>query len=223
MASAINASALIASLAIWENCGYAASLFVVIGCAGEAIHEFWPRLRKLSPWWDTKGGKASALLLIAALATEIPIQLKVNSISGLVIAELSREASADMFALENLHQRVVWRTIRPEAQRELVLRLSRCHGSVTIGFLANDRETAFFASQLEDMFEQANSMTHGAWEIHLRAMPYPSDSLVFDIHVPELREPATGAVRDAMSAVGIPIVPYGVPTPWVHKAWLVGT
>jgi len=83
-----------ASLAWYETLGYWASALVVIGCAGEAVHEFTSWFGEFD-WWRKSGGKASALLLVAALAMEIPIQLTTNSKSGIIIAFLRDEAARE--------------------------------------------------------------------------------------------------------------------------------
>lgn len=85
-------SSLMASLSCWEIAGYVSTGAVVAACAGEAIHEL-TRWFKLYDWWRKKGGAASALLLIAALAIEIPVQLKANSINEQIIGFLNRQTA----------------------------------------------------------------------------------------------------------------------------------
>jgi|GEM_PF-5693943 hypothetical protein len=92
MASPINALALSESLSYCESAGYIVSVGVAIGCAGEFVHEWTTWFRTYS-WWRQSGGKASALLLVAALAIEIPIQVHTNSLSGQIIAFLNNEAA----------------------------------------------------------------------------------------------------------------------------------
>jgi hypothetical protein len=81
---------LVSKLAAWEVAGYVSIAAVAIGVIGETIHEFTSWFRKVL-WWRDEGGKASALLLIAALAAELLILVKVNSTSGLIIAFLDEQ------------------------------------------------------------------------------------------------------------------------------------
>ena len=96
-------SALISPLWGWELAGYAAVAAVAIGVAGESIHEFTDWFNA-SQWWRANGGKASALLLIAALAAELIIQVKTNSISGQIIAFLSDQAASTRERAANLEK-----------------------------------------------------------------------------------------------------------------------
>jgi hypothetical protein len=82
-------SALISSLSRWEIAGYVSIAAVAIGVAGESIHELTDSLK--FQWWKANGGKASALLLIAALAAELIIQVKTTGLSGQIIAVLSEQ------------------------------------------------------------------------------------------------------------------------------------
>src|SRR5258707_798679 len=90
---AVDVLALMSSLSNWETAGYVAVAAVAIGGAGESIHELTSWFKRF-PWWIDKGGKTSALLLIAALAAELIIQVKTNSLSGQIIAFLSDQAGA---------------------------------------------------------------------------------------------------------------------------------
>jgi hypothetical protein len=89
---AVDISALMSSLWYWELAGYATLVAVAIGVAGESVHELTEWFKK-SPWWKAKGGIASALLLIAALAAEVVTQIKTSGISGQTIAFLSDQAA----------------------------------------------------------------------------------------------------------------------------------
>jgi hypothetical protein len=84
-------SALTSELACWELAGYGALAAVLIGVIGESIHEFV--LHFGSAWWRANGGKASALILIGGLAAEGITQVKVNSVSGQIIALLNERAA----------------------------------------------------------------------------------------------------------------------------------
>lgn len=85
---AVDISALMSSLWHWELAGYGTLAAVAIGVAGESIHELTDWFKGVQ-WWKSKGGAASALLLIAALAAELVTQVKTSSISGQTIAFLS--------------------------------------------------------------------------------------------------------------------------------------
>jgi hypothetical protein len=90
---ALDISALMSKLSFWEDAGYVTLAAVAIGVAGEYIHEFSERFKRF-PWGKANGAKASTLLLIAALAAELYVTIKINSISGQIIAFLSEETSA---------------------------------------------------------------------------------------------------------------------------------
>jgi len=106
--------ALSTSLNWWEFWGYVSLAAVMLGCAGEAIHEFWTWSRRWT-WWAEKGGKVSALILIAALAAELVTQVKTNSMSGQIIADLNLEAAGRRITKEQ-HDSIVHnlRTMPPE-------------------------------------------------------------------------------------------------------------
>ena len=110
MPSEIEISSLMDSLSRWEIAGYCSTAAVVLGCAGESIHELTSWFRGVT-WWRLHGGKISAWLLIAALAIEVPIQLKTNQISGHIIgrmnlktAELNTRTAQSELELEHLRQ-----------------------------------------------------------------------------------------------------------------------
>jgi len=60
---------------------------------GEVIHDF-TSLGKTSPFWDKKGGKLSALILIVGLAAELITGFGTNAASGRQIAELNGQTAA---------------------------------------------------------------------------------------------------------------------------------
>jgi hypothetical protein len=93
MASEIDLNALMSSLSFWEIAGYLSLFAVAIGVAGEFVHDFVPSLKRKSGWWNSWGGKVSALVLIVALASELVTEVKANSISGQIIAFLSDRAA----------------------------------------------------------------------------------------------------------------------------------
>src|ERR1700730_7449980 len=85
-------SALMSVLSCWENAGYVGLAIVIIGVAGESTHELTQLLGEYI-WWRTKGGKASALVLITGLVIAGIAQVKANAISGQIIAFLNAQAA----------------------------------------------------------------------------------------------------------------------------------
>jgi len=88
---ALDMDALGSSLFCWEIGGYIATAIVVIGVIGESVVEFTDWIK--SPQTLSRVGIASALILVIGLAGEILTQVKVNSISGRMIAFLNSEAA----------------------------------------------------------------------------------------------------------------------------------
>ncbi len=91
MAFADDLSALTVSVDSWELAGVIMAAVVAISVAGEVTHDF--ELFWSIGWWRLKGGKASGLILIAALVAEVVIQINVNSINGRIIALLEMESA----------------------------------------------------------------------------------------------------------------------------------
>jgi hypothetical protein len=157
---ALDISALISSLSGWELAGYAALAAVAIGVAGESVHELTAWFKTLQ-WWKANGGKASALLLVAALAAELIIQVKTNSISGQIIAFLSdqaastRERAAKLEAimtgrrLSQVEINLIGLELRPFASRDVV-----------IGSYSGDAEAARLGLQIKTALEQAGVHVH---------------------------------------------------------------
>lgn len=102
MAQDIDLNALMSSLSFWEKAGYVGLAAVLIGVVGETIHEFASRPRW--SWWGPKGGRLSALILIAGLAIEGVAQINANSISGRVIAFLGNEEASTRERAANLEK-----------------------------------------------------------------------------------------------------------------------
>jgi hypothetical protein len=124
---AFDISELATSLSNWEFAGYLSLAAVAIGVAGESIHEL-TELGKKFIWWKCKGGKASALLLIAALAGELIIQIKINSLSGLIIAVLNDGAAK--LEKESIQ-------LRSDIERERNIRLPRQLTEEQVDTIAN--------------------------------------------------------------------------------------
>jgi hypothetical protein len=87
---ALDIAALESSLDWWAFAGYCATGIVALGCIGESIVEFtsWVPAHKHS-----KAGMAWALVLIFGLACEVITQVKVNTISGQIIAFLNNQTA----------------------------------------------------------------------------------------------------------------------------------
>jgi hypothetical protein len=85
MPSDIDISSLMESLSNWERAGWYATIAVAVGVAAESIHEF-SKVFKWCLWWKEKGGKASAWVLVMALAFEVLTQNETNSITGRIIS-----------------------------------------------------------------------------------------------------------------------------------------
>jgi hypothetical protein len=118
MASDTALNALMASLSSWEIAGYASFAAVVIGVAGEFVHDFIPSLKKRFPWWNSWGGKVSGLVLIIALAAELITQVKTNNISGQIIAFLSDQAASARERAASLEKQAA--QLRVDLERERI-------------------------------------------------------------------------------------------------------
>ena len=79
------------SLDRWSFTGYCATGLVAVGCIGESIVEFtnWVKSN-----WRARSGMISALVLIFGVAAEVVTQVKVNSISGQIIAALNNDTAS---------------------------------------------------------------------------------------------------------------------------------
>src|SRR5215471_10655139 len=93
MALAVDLNALMASLSFWEMAGYVSLSAVAIGVAGEFVHDFVPSLKRKSAWWNAWGGKASGLVLIAALAAELFAQVRTNVTTDQITAVRNDQAA----------------------------------------------------------------------------------------------------------------------------------
>ena len=74
----------------WESAEYFAEAFVILGCVGEFVAEF-THLR--TEEWRHSLGRASLLLLIAALGIELGALVRTNGLSGQEIAILNTVAA----------------------------------------------------------------------------------------------------------------------------------
>ena len=145
---AADVSALTRALSIWEWAEYASVVAVIFGVVGESIHEF-TKWFHWSHWWKDKGGKASALLLVLALAAELATMFEVNRISGRIIAIL--DSGTEQLRAENLlfEKQLAPRRLTPEQQKSLTAFLARYPGrSIHISSYMRDVEGSVFGGQL---------------------------------------------------------------------------
>jgi hypothetical protein len=152
---------LTASLSRWEIAGYVSTAAVAAGCAGEAVHEL-TRWFKRYCWWNKKGGAASALLLIAALAFEIPIQVKANSISGQIIGRLSKEAAETRLRAAEIERKYAWRMVTPDQHTKIAAALAGYNFTLVLEYSLNDSEA----------FEYANELFHAVGDSPLKVVPH---------------------------------------------------
>jgi hypothetical protein len=195
MASEI--AALSEALDSWELVGYIAVSAVILGCAGEAIHEFTAWFRGCQ-WWAAKGGRASALLLVAALAVELVAQVNVNIRSGQIIAILNRETAEARERTEELKKLAAWRELSEASRNDLAKSLSAIPPSVphsvVIAFPQNDTEALYFGAQIGVVFINLKN-----WNLERQARSYPGE-IYWGVRVlgrPE--NETTAAVRKAFT------------------------
>ncbi len=148
-------------LSAWEDAGYTALLLVFVGVVGEVIHDF-TSLGKTSPFWDKKGGKLSALILIVGLAAELITGFGTNAASGRQIAELNgqtaaanerannaireaaiseyrlleswRESARDRLVTQKIAKAVFPRSFTPDQSKKLIIALSGL-GPINIAYV----------------------------------------------------------------------------------------
>ncbi|MGO8719659.1 MAG: hypothetical protein ACLQMO_10615 [Acidobacteriaceae bacterium] len=77
------------SLSRWEIAEYVSELFVIVGCGGELVADFFTRL---SESVRKRIGKWSTIVLILALSFELTSLIKTNELSGGVIGSLGNKA-----------------------------------------------------------------------------------------------------------------------------------
>lgn len=111
---ALDMDALGSSLFWWEIGGYIATAIVVIGVVGELIVEFTDWIK--SPQTISRVGIASALILVIGLAGEILTQVRVNSISGQIIAFLNNDTASLRLELAKIQ---LPRNLSDEAQKRI--------------------------------------------------------------------------------------------------------
>lgn len=147
MAIAVDIIVLMDSLSSWERWGYLSAAAVTVGCAGEAVHEFTGWFRRYS-WWAMHGSKASALLLVAALAVEIPVQLTTNSKSGRIIGLLNIQAAEARIRAAQIERKFAWRVITSDQGDRLVAALAGHSFSIYLEYSTYDSEAYEYANEI---------------------------------------------------------------------------
>jgi hypothetical protein len=92
MFTALDAASLSKALARWELAEYISCGLVAIACAGEYIAEFTNWLTGGDEESKHRLRKRSTLLLISALAFELVCLVRTNTLSGMLIGSLDKEA-----------------------------------------------------------------------------------------------------------------------------------
>jgi hypothetical protein len=206
MVSAEDLNALSSSLSHWEFAGYVAVAAVAIGVAGEVIHDFLDWFKSLD-WWRTKGNKASALLLIAALVAELVIQVRTNSISGRVIALLEEQAAETRERAAHIEEATAWRVLDSGKTQKFENAISSgAERQLTIGFAVGDPESISLAIQIVNLFLTAhwNVQTVGHWY---------EGSLVPGIRVLGSDQAGSALIKNALTAANLPYSSEPVPIP----------
>jgi hypothetical protein len=161
-----------------------ATFVIAAGCGGE--------------WWYGK----------AAASDAAQIQTAENTAT----ATAQAAANAAQLADDKLKSLVIWRTVTPTQNKILVTELAKLRGSVTIGWIANDPESLYFAGQIFNVFAEINSHAPGSWKITGDPASY-STTLLWGVDIPDQNNSTTGLVWQAFSAAKIPFSVQAVPTP----------
>jgi|SRR5579864_5600271 len=114
---ALDISALMASLSLWEDAGYVAIGIVGIGCIGESICDFTDWVTEDTKKWL---GKASALVLIFGLAAEGIAQVNANGTTARIVAILNNEAAQANERAAALEQAASWRELSRDQHDKIV-------------------------------------------------------------------------------------------------------
>jgi hypothetical protein len=228
---AVDIATLISALSWWELAGYVTVAAVAVGVAGESVHELTDWLGTYS-WWKAKGGKASAFLLIMALVAELVIQIKVNSISGEIIADLSDQAAEARKEAATLEREAAQLRVDLEKERGRIasrvvtetlfgaIQHLRGHLTAVSVTWENCNECALLGSQLLFAFDAAGIKTtvfpspSGAWTgILVASVDLPKnpldDPLIAALNEAGLWGGATGSTQIQGAPVDIPQILIG--------------
>lgn len=194
MAFEIDILALVASQSRWEIFEYILSGLVALGCLGEFIHECTGWFQS-HPLWKKSGGTASALLLVAALAVEIPTQFKVNSISGIITHVLGKQEAETRIRAAEIERKYAWRTILPEKSAAFLAALGGQKFSLILQYFVSDPEAYEFASDFEGVLAKS----------HLIVTPQNIVPLVPPLGIVLLGpdSPNKAALANALTAAGL--------------------
>jgi len=190
----LDISSLTSSLGPWEFAGYLATAVVIAGCIGESIVEFTTWIKDQS--LKSVVGRASAFILIVGLALEIPTQVRINAISGQIIALLNNQTAEAKLETKRIEATVAWRIIPNDKYIAMAHVLATGHGSVTIGWIVGDTESMYFAWQLAAMFAEVNGHVPNAWIVQLDPRLY-SNSIVWSLAIPDCSNAACETIRKA--------------------------
>ncbi len=155
MAAESSLSSLMAEISWWEIAEYTSLACVIVGVAAESVHQLTEWFKSNS-WWERFGGKAGALLLIAALATELVTTIKVNSINGLAIAFLGDQEAATRLRAAEIEQKYAWRIISAEQRAKLVAALAGFAFPVYIEYSRADPEAFEYTNHFFNTLSQTS-------------------------------------------------------------------
>jgi hypothetical protein len=176
-------SSLESSLALWEHVEYVAEAVVIVGAAGEGLGEFTNLFGTERSRKDLVL-KISTLVLIVGLAVELGSLVRINRLSGQMVADSEEHAiranrEADKYRLQiarsneraaraeelaegehlariKIEEDVAWRTLSNRQKNEIALALKQFLGeSAEIIYNANDLEGYSFASDLAEALHEA--------------------------------------------------------------------
>jgi hypothetical protein len=206
---------LISSLSCWETAGYVGLLIVIVGVAGEGVHDFTSWFKQT--WWGPHGGRAAILVLIIGLAVEGVGQVKANSTSGQIIAFLGNEAAATRERAASLEKEavalrlqlaertapLVERRLRPDQIATLVSEL-RGHGLViSVSSVGNDHEASVFANDFITAFTEAGVLGPQVYGLQITT-PRGGPQFPSGVNVTGENGPAKTKLEAALSAASIP-------------------
>jgi hypothetical protein len=198
---------LTSSLDGWDRFEYFTVAIVIIGVAGESVVELTNFIKSESR--RKQFGRGSALLLIFGLSLELLALVKVNNISGQIIATLDNDAAQARKEQELLKQIVNWRIIPFDKLKEASRRLSaaKTKGAVRLSYVLFDSESFWLAKQLEIIFDSAPG-----WKLQFQAHGY-AGVLVTGVHIPGPDTEIAQTVRESFALTGLTFTTQSPPQP----------
>ena len=168
---ALDITTLESSLGIWSFAGYCTTAIVAVGCLGESIVEFTNCVRPRS--FAKRVGAGAAIVLIAGLGGEVLTQVKVNSLSGQIIALLNdevaeanaREKEAELALAKMKQPRVLSNDDKRRLVQALLPYKSNNFWVITQSIDPNltHTEQGLFSIQLSEIFSQAGWKKDSHW------------------------------------------------------------